>query len=262
MSSFELAAAWFATGAVCGAAAAAGAALLWRRRLGRFLSFAAHEINTPLTAVNMTVLNFISGALGPVEKTQEPWLKMLREQAERLAGIMGDLRDFVHLKLRDGISLQLEDVEPAPILTAAVESISWGFSQAGVAIRTEVDAGLPKVRADAERLQRIMTAVLYHCRKFRASGAVEVSLRAAPPGRVRVDFAYLGAKTTAEESGRSLELYYPARVRKDQLLTATGLGLGVLKLFLQEQGGDLSVSVLPDGRSAIAVELAAAGGRP
>ncbi|HVA65775.1 MAG TPA: HAMP domain-containing sensor histidine kinase [Elusimicrobiota bacterium] len=262
MSSFEMAAAWFATGAVCGAAAVAGAAMLWRRRLGRFLSFAAHEINTPLTAVNMTVLNFISGALGPVEKTQEPWFKMLREQAERLAGIMGDLRDFIHLKLRDGISLQLEDVEPAPILTAAVESISWGFSQAGVAVRTEADADLPKVRADAERLQRVITAVLYHCRKFRASGSIEASVKAAPPGRVRIDFVYAGAKTSAEESGRSLALYYPARVRKDHILTATGLGLGVLRLFLQGQGGDLFVSVLPDGRSAIGIELAVADGRP
>ncbi|MDE2314428.1 MAG: HAMP domain-containing histidine kinase, partial [Elusimicrobia bacterium] len=155
MSSFEAGAAGFVLGAAFGAAGAAALAVLNRRRLGRFLSFAAHEINTPLTAVNMTILNFISGALGPVEKTQEPWLKMLREQAERLALIVGDLRDFIHLRLRDGLSVQPEEVDLPPIVEAAVASVSWGFSQAGVAVRAEVGAGLPKVKADADRLQRV-----------------------------------------------------------------------------------------------------------
>ncbi|MDE1977026.1 MAG: sensor histidine kinase, partial [Elusimicrobia bacterium] len=121
-------------------------------------------------------------------------------------------------------------------------------------------AGLPKVKADADRLQRVFVDILYHCRKFRASGGIDVSAEAGPDGRIRVGFAYAGAKTSARESALALELYYPARVRKDQLLTATGLGLGVLRLFLREQGGDLSASNLPDGRSVITADLAAAGG--
>ncbi|MEK7747348.1 MAG: hypothetical protein AAB576_11845, partial [Elusimicrobiota bacterium] len=42
---------------------------LFRRRenmRARYLSFVAHELNTPVSALNMTVLNFVNGLFGPV----------------------------------------------------------------------------------------------------------------------------------------------------------------------------------------------------
>src|SRR5579883_2266633 len=93
----------FAGGLALGAAAAALLAA-WAqrrrlRRLGRFFSFAAHEINTPITAVNMTILNFTTGVFGEVPPEHKPWFDILREQAARLNAMVGELRDLIHLEI-------------------------------------------------------------------------------------------------------------------------------------------------------------------
>ena len=43
----------------------------------QFLSFVAHELNSPLTSLNMTVMNFVQGTFGPIEKEHEPWFRMM-----------------------------------------------------------------------------------------------------------------------------------------------------------------------------------------
>ena len=93
----------FLAGALVGAAGAGAAArALYRRKaelFGRLFSFAMHELNTPITAVNMTVINLLSEVFGELPAPLKPWIEMTREQVGRLNGLVGEVRDFVHMEL-------------------------------------------------------------------------------------------------------------------------------------------------------------------
>jgi signal transduction histidine kinase len=121
-----------------------------------------------------------------------------------------------------------------------------------------VPEGLPKVHADPDRLPRIMTSLLFHARKFRTSGAVSVSVQPRQDGK-RVEFCveYHGPALTPAEAKRTLDLYFPARQRGDQSLTATGLGLGVLRALMRLQGGDLEHETDGKGRSRLRLSIPA-----
>ena len=168
----------FGAGLLAGAALGAGLALwLTRRRrslLGRFLSHAAHELNTPITAVSMTLSNFTNGAFGEVPAAQLPWLELAREQMGRLGGLVGELRDLVLLELGRPLPLYLEEEQPAEAAELALKALSFGCSQAGIELVSEVEPGLPALRADADRLHRCLTNLLYHARKFRRKGPIRL----------------------------------------------------------------------------------------
>lgn len=245
----------FLAGFAAGAAAAAAAAAVWwkRRRmeLGRFFSFAVHEVNTPITAVNMTVLNLAGGVFGELPKEQLEWLEMTREQLGRLNATVGELRDFIHLEFQRDLALRAEDVAPAEILEAAVKAVKVGSDHANVPLVAAAAEGLPTARADADRLLRSVVSLLFHARKFRLEGEIRVGAARAPRGGVEFAIDFVGPELSPEEAGRSLELLYPAAPRSDHSMSATGLGLGIVRELARRQGGDLTLTVAPGGARSL-----------
>jgi signal transduction histidine kinase len=234
----------FTAGLLLGAALAAFAVHRRGRRreavLGRFFSFAGHELNSPLTAVTMTVSNLAAGVFGSSPEEQRPWLELLREQVARLAHLVGELRDFTHAELKGDLAVVLEPLAPAEIVRDALRSVRSGLVQAKIPLEESVPEGLPDVSADADKAARTLTSLIYHARKFRASGPIGVSAR-PEPGFVAFELAFEGHPTSEAETRQTLELLYPGLAER-QTLKAIGLGLGLQRLVLERQGGGLAVA--------------------
>lgn len=250
----------FLAGALAGAVVAGLAARAMYRRsaelYARLFSFAMHEFNTPLTAVNMTVLNLLTDVFGELPAPLKPWLEMSREQVGRLNALVGEVRDFVHMELHHDLRVSTADLTVAEILEEALVSISRGMEQAGVDFRVSTADDLPSVRTDPDRAARCLSSVLFHARKFRTGGPITLTTTRA--GRsVAFAVSYQGPRLTAGEIEASLDLYYPARTRKDQVLGATGLGLGLIRSVARLIGGDFEFRAEEDGRATATLTYAA-----
>ncbi|MBI5246136.1 MAG: HAMP domain-containing histidine kinase [Elusimicrobia bacterium] len=255
------AAAAFCAGAAIGGAAGGTVVCLYLRRrqrlFGRLLSFAMHELNTPVTAVNMTVLNLLSEVFGELPAPLKPWIEMTREQVGRLNGLVGEIRDFVHIELHQDLRVGGATMTAQEILDEALVSIKRGMEQAGVEFKVETAKNIPGLRVDPDRAARCLSSVLFHARKFRTSGPITLSVTRVPSGAAFA-VSYTGPRLKPGAAEESLDLYYPALHRNDQILGATGLGLGLIRRVLQLNGGDLEYRVDDEGRATVTVELAAA----
>ena len=252
----------FLAGLLLGAALGAGGAVwVGRRRrqaLGRFLAFAGHELNSPLTAVMMTGANLIGGVFGSEPEQQKPWLELLHEQVARLAGLVGELRDFVHLEFGGDLAVYVEDQPVREVVDAAVRSIRSGLLQAKIPLEIALEEGLPAVSGDPERTARTLASLLYHARKFRVEGPIRLSAR-AQDGGVFFDIEFEAPALSAAQAAQSLDMLYLAHGPRE-VLKATGLGLGLLRALLERQGGGLSLSV--DGRrQRLSMRAAVAGNK-
>jgi signal transduction histidine kinase len=233
-------------------ALAAGAAAGWAARLaferralhrrGRMLSFVAHELNTPLTAVNMTVLNFLSGIFGTMPRDQQDWMLMVKEQLVRLNGLVGELRDFIHLEFQRDLRIRTEPTDLQGILKMVLSQTEGTVTRSGARLDVKIQDDLPPVQADPERVQRVLASVLAHARKFRKDGPISVSAFAeGGAGEVRIAFT---SNTPLEgDPERILELYYPiSGGASSQLLSSVGTGLGLCRVLVEHQGGTLRVA--------------------
>ena len=252
----------FLMGAVVGGAAiAAVSRAMYRRKealFGRLFSFAMHELNTPITAVNMTVLNLLSGVFGELPAPLVSWVEMTREQVGRLNGIVGEVRDFVHMELHEDLRVASVELTVSEIMDEALVSIRQGMEQAGVNFQVVTAKGLPCVLTDPDRAARSLSSVLFHARKFHTSGPITLKVSG---GASAVFFAvsYLGARLSPAEIEASLDLYYPARRRKYQVLGTTGLGLGLIREVMRLIGGDLALQVTDEGHSTVTLSFLASG---
>lgn len=247
-------AAAFVAGAVAGAAAAAFFArrVLEERaqRYGRLFSFAMHELNTPVTAVNMTIINLLSGVFGDVPPDQLKWLELTRDQVGRMNALVGEIRDLVHMELRREMHLNVEGGDPAGIVEEALTSLRRGFAYSHIELTVDVAPGLPRVRSDPDRTARSLSSLLFHARKFRLDGPVALRVRRRG-GFVAFEVEYAGHRLPPGEAAASLDVFYPARKRLDQQLAATGLGLGLVRAVTRRLGGDLDFSVDEKGRARL-----------
>ena len=252
----------FLAGAVTGGAIAGLATRAAYRRkaelFGRLFSFAMHELNTPITAVNMTVLNLLSEVFGELPAPLKPWVEMTREQVGRLNGLVGEVRDFVHLELHQDLRVARVELTVAEILDEALVSIRRGMEQANVEFKVVTAKDLPSVVTDPDRAARSLSSVLFHARKFRTGGPITLDVSRAP-AVVLFAVSYDGARMSPAEIEASLDLYYPARLRSDQVLGATGLGLGLIRRVARMVGGDLDFKANDEGRATATLSFAAAG---
>ncbi|MBI4347999.1 MAG: HAMP domain-containing histidine kinase [Elusimicrobia bacterium] len=248
---------WAAAGLALGLAVGWAARMGWERRdrfrRGRMLSFVAHELNTPLTAVNMTVLNFMSGIFGPLGKDQQDWMLMMKEQVTRLNGLVGELRDFIHLEFQRDLRIRPEPCDLGKILQTVLSQSEGTVTRSGARLNLDIPSDLPQVSGDPDRLQRVLASVLAHARKFRKDGPIAVSARVAD-GKAEVRFAYTANTLPGAEPERMLDLYYPIQGgASSQLLSSVGTGLGLCRILLEKQGGSLGMNI--DGAGATELRI-------
>lgn len=246
-------------------AAAAGFGLGWaarwrleRRasvRRGRMLSFVAHELNTPLTAVNMTALNFLSGVFGPLARDQQEWMLMMKEQVTRLGGLVGELRDFIHLEFQKDLRIRPEPVDLGKVVRTVLAQSEGTVTRSGARMNLDVPEGLPRVSTDPDRLQRILASMLAHARKFRKDGPIALAARVVGPV-VEIRLAYTSNTLPSGEPERMLDLYYPiSGSASSQLLSSVGTGLGLCRILLEKQGGSLRMTVDRGGATELRLRL-------
>ena len=252
----------FLLGAAAGALAAALAAtVILRERLrlyGRLLSFCLHELNTPLTAVSMTVVNLLSGVFGEIPQEQFKWIEMSHDQASRLGALLCEVRDLVHLELGQDLRVRITPVPALAIFEDALSVNRRAYSQASVELRGEIEPGLPRCMTDESRGARSLADLLFHARKFRVSG--DVLLRAARrDAKVVFEVVYVGPIPNPGQAQNSLDLFYPVMNTGSQVLSATGLGLGFTRELMRRLGGDFEFDVDSSGKARLALIMEAEG---
>lgn len=248
----------FLAGVGCGASLSLlAAAYLVRRRLqtyGRMLTFCLHEFSTPMTAINMTLVNLATGVFGEVPPEHLKWIEMSHDQLSRLSALVQEASDFVHLRMNRDMRPDICTASSAQILEDALSPHRRAFAQSGIVLTAQAQDDLPACRTDMQRAIRSLAAVIQHAKKFRARGAVKVSA-ARRDARVAFEVSYDGRSLSADEVEQSLDLLYPARLRDDHVLSASGLGLGFVRSVLERIGGSLQLSVGPQGATSITILL-------
>lgn len=221
----------------------------------RFLSFVAHEINTPITALNMTVMNFIQGTFGPLSKDHEPWMRMLQGDVTRLTNLVGDLRDLIHLDFHRDLTVEKESVDLGTMVSELVDDIRDSMKRSDIEVSLSIEKDTPPASGDSDRLKRVVSALLQHARKFQTKGKVVVTYGSGADDTVELAVEFDGDTPKEENLGQALDLYYPVHNPHVQVLSGVGLGLGLPYALIQAHGGDMQFTVDDKGLTRVAFQI-------
>ncbi len=198
----------------------------------RFIANAAHELRTPVTALQGSLEVLMRGAQDDPASCRRLTAGMYRE-ATRLSRLCEQLLDLSRLQAAPALNKQR--VEVAPFLRAFVEQ-ARRLAEEGVTIELEEGAPLSVV-ADPDALTRILFNLVANAIQHNAP-PLKVTLGWRREGRWAVlTVADDGQGIPAEDLPHLFEPFYTADRSRSRRRSGTGLGLALTKALVEAHGG-------------------------
>ncbi len=219
-----------------------------------FLSNISHELRTPLTSILAFVETLEDGGLDDPDNNRR-FLGVIRRNAERMHALIADIAELSLIETGH-VSLDPKDVKLGNLVCEIFATLSSRAAARNIELVNAVDAAAT-VRADASRLEQMLTNLIDNAIKFnREAGRVIVDLNAEPT-RSKISVADTGDGMVPENLQRIFERFYRIDRGRSRDVGGTGLGLAIVKHLARLHGGDVAVtSILGEG-TVFTIELPA-----
>lgn len=224
----------------------------------RFFALIAHDLRGPIGAMQFT----FGELLKQPQDLTEPILERLRSTVEHLRLLLDNLLEWA---LAQQGHLKPELVRLDLVHLCAQEAPLWQEqAQAkNLRLRLELPDTCP-VQADARMLQTVLRNLIHNAIKFtEPGGSVEVRAQ-MDADQCRVSVTDSGAGIPKERQAQLLASgAHPPQARKGaHPQTGTGLGLVLVRQFVEAQGGELGLESAPGQGSRFWFTLEAAQTKP
>ncbi|MFI6221931.1 ATP-binding protein [Nocardia salmonicida] len=235
--------------------ASAAAALLEADRLRRaLLSAVSHDLRTPLAGAKAAVSSLRSDDVEFSAEDTGELLEAIEESVDQLTALVGNLLDSSRLAV-GVVSPQLRQVYMDEAVHRALVSVGMGARglRRAAMDRVKVDVGEVSVLADSGLLERVLANLL--------DNALHHSGRETP---VRVIAEHDGDRVSIAvvDTGRGVppgteeDLFEPfQRLGDRDNTTGVGLGLSVVRGFVEAMGGTVHAEPTPGGGLTMLVDL-------
>ena len=197
----------------------------------------AHEIKNPLTPIQLSAERLEMKLTGKVAAPEQILLtksvKTIVDQVDAMKRLVNEFRDYARLPAAELKPLNLN------ALVADVLQL-YASDNAVVPVCTELDAGCPAIKGDAQQMRQVLHNLLQNAQdaqEGRPDGRVVVKTEYSPTSRrVRLTVRDNGAGFPEHILKRAFEPYVTTKVK------GTGLGLAVVKKIADEHGARIDIS--------------------
>jgi PAS domain S-box-containing protein len=212
------------------------------RLKSEFVATVSHELRTPMTAIRGYAEMLMMDAVGPLNVEQRRFLRIVKENSDRLELLVSDLLDISRMESGQ-IRLNLDVVELPDLLEEAAESLRRMSAQEEkpMEIILDVEADLPSIQADHARVAEILHNLSENAFLYSPSGGM-VTLRAfSQPDGIHFDVSDTGIGIAPAEQERIFERFYRGENPTVMATPGTGLGLPITRRLVEMHGGTITV---------------------
>lgn len=219
------------------------------KTLQRFVMDAAHELQTPLTALRT---NLELALDEPSVEKQTAFVHQAQVQADRLSRLTSGLLDLSRLEAR-GWAETFEAVDLAGLLREVVEPFAARAEQADQTLVLDLDAAHSMVLGSAQKLSSAVGNLLDNALKFTPAGGT-ITVRLYETERnCCVAVADTGIGIPPEEVGLLFNRFH--RGRNAALYPGSGLGLAIVRAVAEAHGGCVEGENQPGGGACFRICL-------
>jgi two-component system sensor histidine kinase KdpD len=219
-------------------------------RLGQtLLNSMSHEIRTPIAAIQNATSNLAELKEGSWSEPERAMLTEIQEATERLNRLTGNMLDITRLE-SGHVQPKLNECDVSDLVHLAVAETEKLLARHKVAVN--ISAGLPMVRMDFVLMHQAMMNLLSNTALHTPPGTeVQVSAGVVK-GDLVIEVADCGPGMPPATMARAFEKFY----RGPSAGTGgTGLGLSLVKGFVEAQGGAVTAGNRPDGGAVFTIRL-------
>lgn len=192
----------------------------------------AHELRTPLTTIKGTVEALLDGVLPPEAET----FQEIYREADRMQRLVADLQELSRVEA-GAYRLNLQPVALSTLCATVSGMLAHQFVEKGVAVAVAIPENLPKIQADEDRLNQVLTNLIGNALQYTPSGG-QVTITARRQGdEIWVTVQDTGIGIPAEALPHLFDRFYRVDKSRSRAGGGSGIGLTIAKFFVEAHGG-------------------------
>ena len=211
------------------------------RAKSEFLANMSHELRTPLNAIigfSEVIKDEVFGPVGApryVDYSRDIW-----SSGNHLLQIINDLLDLSKVEAGKQ-ELHEATISLARLIDDGLRLIRERASSAGIAIRVEIEEGIPPVWADERLLKQILLNLLTNAIKFTPRGGRITVAARSRSGEIEIAVSDTGIGMSDSEIEVALKPFGQIDSDLARQHQGTGLGLPLVRSLVELHGGRLTL---------------------
>jgi len=202
-----------------------------------FVSLAAHQLRTPLSAIKWSLKNFLSGDLGKMNSKQQEQLGEVYKSNERMIDLIDDLLDVT--RIEEGRYLyNLVSYDVCKIAKAVIARHKDRIAEKKIELSLQhPKCKLPEVMIDVEKMELAINNLIENAVRYTASGGkIIVSLKKTDD-KIEFSIKDSGIGIPRDQQKRVFEKFFRGSNAVKIETEGTGLGLFIAKNIIEAHGG-------------------------
>lgn len=218
-----------------------------------FISTVSHELRTPLTSIlgfSKIIKKRLEEVIFPQINTDDKKVerasrqvsdnvKIIIMEGERLTKLINDVLDIAKMEAGK-VEWNMEPLSVAEVIERATSSTTALFEQTGLRLIKDIEAGLPEIQGDHDRLIQTVINLISNAVKFTGEGSVTCRVR-KKGGMVTVSVIDTGMGIAREDQEKIFEKFKQVGDTLTDKPKGTGLGLPISKQIVEHHGGRIWV---------------------
>ena len=219
-----------------------------------FVANVSHELRTPLTNIRSYAETLADGGSDLPPHTARSFLNVILNESDRMTHIVQDLLTLS--RFDSGYSqLNLTWFSFAQAVEDSYQAVLMEAQRHGHTLSLDLQADLPPIRADRERVLQVMMNILSNAIKYTPDGGT-IRISAGRQGqRVWMEVDDNGIGIPAADRPRIFERFYRVDKARSRESGGTGLGLSIAKEIVDRHEGVLRLVDKKDPGLTVRLEL-------
>ncbi|HEY3177150.1 MAG TPA: ATP-binding protein [Candidatus Polarisedimenticolia bacterium] len=224
------------------------------RMKSQFLANMSHELRTPLNAIIGFSELLVADTSRPLDPGQHEYIRDILSSGRHLLDLINDLLDLSKIEAGK-MDLYLEDFHIEDVIEAALVMITPIAARKRIELSVSIAPRLPTLSADPAKVKQILYNLLSNAVKFTPEdGRVGVTATSRG-GCLSVAVSDTGIGIAEGDREKIFSEFIQLDGSYARRYQGTGLGLALVKRFVEMHGGRIEIDSVTDQGSCFTFEL-------
>lgn len=206
----------------------------------------AHELRTPLTTIKGLMEGLIDGVIPATEETYQD----IHREADRLQHLVNDLQELSRVEA-GAYELNIKPVRLVDLIDEFVDRLNRQYEEKGVALNSDIPAGLLMVKADEVRIGQVLLNLVGNALQYTPPGG-NVTVRALRQGdEVHISVSDTGIGIAPEHLPHLFTRFYRVDKSRSRAGGGSGIGLTIAKHLVEAHEGRIWAHSQGAGKGSI-----------
>jgi two-component system sensor histidine kinase VicK len=201
----------------------------------RFISIAAHELKTPMTAISGFAQLLENEKIIENDEIRNKYLKIIETEIKRLGKLVTEVLDLSRIDLGT-MKFTVEDVDTPKNMEEIKNEMLQRTKEKGLSMNFSIEQNLPIIKTDREKLREILINLIDNSIKYTKRGGIKVDVH-KEYDHIKFSVADTGIGISKKYFSKLFTRFYQIESPFTRKAGGTGLGLSICKEFVENLGG-------------------------